>query len=329
MFNASVRTWQGRLLFAGAVSMLVHALAALVASHAARPAAAPQQQRIVLRLHSGSPHKADQPGHAQASSAQPAVGVPAAPPQPQPQPLSHLAATPAPAHKASIPGIATGEDDSAETGGMPGRYRVRMPPEASLTYSVTSNRGGTPGSAHIVWQHAGDTYRLTVDGPLGTLSSTGHDGDTGIVPTEAREQRAGAEAVTRFDEAANKIVFSTGTRSYPINIGSQDRASVLMQLSGMGLAEPAQFSGQLEIFVAGAEDAAVARYKVVGLENVETGLGPLNAWHLVQLSRRGQRRVEVWLAPERSWYPVQLRVADPDGTVTTQLLQSVEPAPAS
>ncbi|MGZ5199601.1 MAG: DUF3108 domain-containing protein [Telluria sp.] len=331
MLKASVRTWHGRLLVAGAISLLVHVLAGVIVGHVGAPAAQIAPDRLVLRL---DPARRAGPGKAEdvaASAARPPEPTPkAAPALPVPHTArpSQLGARPAPPPDTSIPGLASGPDDSNDAPGMPGRYRVRMPPPASLNYSVTTSRPRkTDGSAHIVWQNDGDRYHLSMDGPLGTLASSGHGGDAGIVPVEAREQRAGAEAVTRFDESTGHIVFSANARSYPINVGSQDRASVLMQLAGMGLAEPAQFSNRLEIFVAGADDAAVARYQVVGQESVATGVGLLTAWHLAQLVAPGQRRLELWLAPERDWYPVQLRLTDPDGTVTTQVLQAIDPAP--
>lgn len=334
MLNASVRTWQGRLLVAGAISLLLHVLAAIVAGHAGRPAAQAAPERLVLTLEPVRHAGPGKPDNARPSPARPHVPVPNAPATRAAPPAAApvRAAAPSPAvPDTTLPGLASGPDDADDAGGMPGRYRVRMPPPASLTYSVNSNRAhGTGSAAHIVWQNDGDHYTLQIDGPLGTLTSSGHGGDAGIVPLEAHEQRAGSEAITRFDEASGNIVFSTSQRSYPINMGSQDQASVLMQLAGMGLAEPEQFSGRIDIFVAGADDAGIARYQVIGKEEVDSGVGTVQAWHLAQLVAPGKRRLEIWLAPERGWYPVQLRVTDPDGTITTQVLQSIgQPQPAA
>jgi hypothetical protein len=215
---------------------------------------------------------------------------------------------------------------------MPGRYRVRLPPAALLTYSLTGTGHGTDapdaGTATIAWQTDGDRYRLRTAGVPGTLTSAGASGDAGIVPLEAVETDArGVTASTRFDAEGQRIVFTGPGRSVPLNVGSQDRASVLMQLAGMGLAEPDQMHDVIEIFVGGAADAAVARFQVQGQEPVATGLGTTVSWHLVQLVRPGERRLELWLAPEHNWYPVQLRATDPDGSATTQVLQSIVPAP--
>jgi hypothetical protein len=213
---------------------------------------------------------------------------------------------------------------------MPGRYRVRMPPSATLTYSVSrSARSGAatpPGTAQIAWRTDGDKYTLSSTGVTGKLASVGASGDAGIFPLSATEQRAdGSVATTTFDPATGRIGFSASSRSYPINTGSQDRASMLMQLAGIGLAEPDQVKDVIDIFVGGAEDARIVRFQVLGMEEVESALGTLPSWHLAQLVRPGEARLEVWLAPGHNWYPVQLRLSAPDGTASTQVVTRIEP----
>jgi hypothetical protein len=259
----------------------------------------------------------------------PQQGQAALPPPPLPaavsgQPSPRIAA--APAQTPAAPDADGGDDAPVQ---MPGRYRVRMPPSARLGYALYRALPGQPaapaGLARIEWQADGQRYTLRTDGVPGQLSSEGASGDAGIAPEEASEQRSdGTLATTRFDEAAGRIVFGGAAQSYPLHEGSQDRASLLMQLAGIGLAEPDQIQGVIEVFVGGAQDAGVVKFQVMGQEDVATPLGTLASWRLVQLARPGETRLELWLAPQHGWLPVQLRATAPDGTVSTQVVTQIE-----
>jgi len=211
---------------------------------------------------------------------------------------------------------------------MPGRYRVTMPPAALLSYTITRSKPGqasaAAGSGLIAWETDGNLYRMQVDGILGQLTSEGGSDDAGIAPQLAHARHSSDTlAATRFDRADKRIVTEASGRTFPMPLGSQDRASMLMQMAGMGLAEPDQFQDVLEFYVGGTLDAAVQRFQVLGRENVDTGVGTLLCWRLAQLARPGEPRLEVWLAPERGWYPVQLRISELDGAVSTQVLTAI------
>jgi hypothetical protein len=216
---------------------------------------------------------------------------------------------------------------------MPSRYRVRMPDPVRLSYTLTRQAPGTPpaaaGQASIDWRSDGERYSLNVQGVLGTLSSEGGSGDAGIAPRRAGEDREGARLVTEFDDDGHRIVFGASGTSAPDAVGAQDRASVLMQLAGIGLGEPDQIQGQvqgeLRIMVAGSDGAEIVRYQVMGQEEVPTALGSVPAWRLAQLAPPGQDRLELWLAPGHGWLPVQLRLTRPDGSATTQTLTRIAP----
>lgn len=339
---AYTRGWQVRLLLACLFSLALHLASLAWLPGTMTPPHAPEHAPLAVRLHSPAPARSPHRLATLEPSATVAARRRAEPPSPPATPAparlatwpvaaraADAAGSPAPATDAGDPLPPSGEADLTP---MPRRYRVRMPPPALISYTLVRSAPGQSaravGTASIAWQHDGDHYQLRVTGVLGSLASRGHSGDAGILPVEAREENADGGAVTRFDEDGGNITFSASQRSYAFNAGSQDRASVLMQLAGIGLEEPDQMLGRLEVFVAGASDAAVARYQVLGQEQVETGLGRLESWHLVQLSAAGQPRLELWLAPAQHWYPVQLRVTEPDGTVATQVLRTVEPPPS-
>jgi hypothetical protein len=257
----------------------------------------------------------------------------AAPPQ---APATAAASAPSSPPAAAGAGQPEAAADSAPPVQMPGRYRVRMPETVQITYAQTRQPslaaagagGGTAAAtperlpdAHIDWRSDGARYALQVDGVLGRLASQGGSGDAGVRPERASEEREGRPLVTEFVDG--EVRFRARGTSVPDNTGIQDRASVLMQLAGIGLGGPEQMQGRIAVVVAGADEAAIEHYEVLGMETLGTPLGAVDAWHLAQSAAPGRARLEVWLAPERGWLPVQLRLTGTDGAVTTQSASAI------
>jgi hypothetical protein len=310
-----------RLLALCGLSAAVHLLVLELAARrdALPPAAPPVGDVLRLRLVQARPAAAAMPARDDDDGARAAAAVPTTP--------ESGAERSAAANPAVTNPVATTDAPPESAGAapvqMPGRYRVRMPDRVQLSYALARQAPGAApvpaGSASIAWRSDGARYTLTVDGVLGRLSSEGVSGDAGIAPRRSGEERPGAAQggamqVKDFVEDA---------------VGAQDRASVLMQLAGIGLGEPDQIVGQvgndLEIVVAGADGATIARYTVMGQEQVATAIGELAAWRLAQVVPAGQDRLELWLAPGRGWLPVQLRLTHPDGSASTQTLTRIEP----
>jgi len=259
--------------------------------------------------------------------------APAAPPQ---APATAAASAPSSPPAAAGAGQPEAAADSAPPVQMPGRYRVRMPETVQITYAQTRQPslaaagagGGTAAAtperlpdAHIDWRSDGARYALQVDGVLGRLASQGGSGDAGVRPERASEEREGRPLVTEFVDG--EVRFRARGTSVPDNTGIQDRASVLMQLAGIGLGGPEQLQGRIAVVVAGADEATIEYYEVLGLETLATPLGAVAAWHLAQSTAPGRARLEVWLAPECGWLPVQLRLTGADGAVTTQSASAI------
>jgi hypothetical protein len=331
-----------RLLALCGLSACAHLLVLeLVAQRAAAPSSAPPAgEALRLRLSPAAPS-------APAAAVAPLARTRAAQPTPagdahQPPPMPADAPAPSPA---SAPAEAASEAASEAEGRpllqMPSRYRVRMPDPVRLSYALSHQAPGaapapasasapaSAGDATLDWRSDGEHYTLSVDGVLGRLSSEGGSSDAGIAPRIGKEERGGATLATEFDADGRRILFRASGASVPDAVGAQDRASVLMQLAGIGLAEPDQIRGQvqneLRIVVAGADGAGIARYQVMGLEQVPTALGGVEAWRLAQVVPAGQDRLELWLAPDRGWLPVQIRLIHPDGSAATQTLTRIEP----
>jgi hypothetical protein len=323
-----------RLLALCGLSLLLHLLVLDWIARANRAASQRLGEPAPLALHLARAPKAqpapqDPPEAAHSAAAPLRTDAAPAPTSAPSGSAATAGASPALATQEAAPALA---DAGSPLVQMPGRYRVRMPPPAVLVYSLTRTRAGraeeAAGGAQIVWQHDENRYRMQADGVTGSLSSEGASGDAGIAPATGSERRAdGTLATTVFDDEGKRIAFSATPATYPINVGSQDRASVLMQLAGIGLAESDQVKDVIEIYVGTANDARIERYQVMGQETIDSPLGRLAAWRLVQLARPGEPRLELWLAPEKNWYPVMLRTTALDGTVTTQTLARIDPAP--
>jgi hypothetical protein len=321
-----------RLVALGGLSLLLHLLAfawidALVAPPPPRigapialrlvPKQAPAQKTVAAQSAQAQPQAALSSTLAHASR----QARPALPPMQPLLPAPGAADAAAPTRAVAVPGTALLQ--------MPGRYRVRPPPSSRLSYTVTRSVPGQPAvageTAQLAWEYWGSAYRLRLDGVLGRLESEGGEDDAGIAPSQAREAGAGGGAgLTRFNREQGRIEHGALAASEPLHLGSQDRASVLMQLAGIGLAEPDQVQDTIDIVVAGAGGARIARWQVVGKEELATPAGLLATVRLALLAPADEARLEVWLAPERSWLPVQLRVTQADGSVANQVVTQME-----
>jgi hypothetical protein len=318
-----------RLIALGIVSLLLHMLVIDTIARRARAPAMPEAppRPIALRLQSAPPPLPSPP-----------VKFRAAPAAPPPKPPATVAtagagASSAPSGAQGAPSLARPEtvaDAAPEDTGdeeavaMPGRYRVAMPPSATLDYALTGPDGAQV-PARISWQNDGNAYAVTVDGVTGPLSSKGAIGDTGVGPATSTMRDANGKDVSA-EFAPDAIVI--GGRRHDNNIGSQDPASLLLQLTGMGLARPGQMRDVIAIYVATVDGPVTMRFKVTEEEELATPLGKFSTSHLVQVVKAGQPRLEVWLAPERGWLPLQLRLTTSGGAASTQTITRIDQADA-
>lgn len=231
---------------------------------------------------------------------------------------------------------ASKEEKTVETGT---RYRIDPPPSAELKYEVEALREGQTvyGHGKITWNTGNGAY--AINGEAGVLfftvlnfGSRGTIDDYGIAPARYSETPfRKSEVATHFTRERNTISFSASTVSYPIRGGEQDRASIIWQLAGIGRGDREKFAtnAQFPVFVAGVRDGETWDIRVIGEENITTGIGPLQAWHLVRVPRPGSydKKLDIWLAPEREWYPVRLRYTDVNGDYLDMAVSSITPPP--
>ena len=330
------------LLVLCALSLALHgALLELAARRLPGPLAAPAAGApLVLRL-AGTGVASNRPPAGRPAQAADSLAEAAPEPVPAPMPAPRPASPPAaagteaqPPAGGAAPAIAsttTGPARAAPPGEntllpMAGRYRLRLPATARLSYT---SPGRPDGQAYLDWRSDDSGYSLELDGILGRMSSRGISGDTGIAPVLATEIRPNGNTSTSFDATTGEVHFDGGANAAPGAVGLQDRASVLVQLASIALGRPEQLQNEVRIVVAGASRVAVERYQVIGQEDVDTGIGSMPAWHLARLAAPGEARLELWLAPSQDWLPVQLRLSGADGKVETQTLsRAVRAAPA-
>lgn len=311
--RAAFFTRYGRLLALCGVSLLLHAaVIAWLDWRIAPPPPPSTQPGLAVRL-TDPPTAAPLPPALPAAA--PVPDAPATPDQPAPPPPVTQLATAPPAPPAQ----------GADLPQTPSRYRVTMPPSVTLVYEVRDS-AGRPGEATLRWDTDGVQYRLALSGIVGEIESEGGTDDAGISPQRAGYRIGTGSATVAFDRERRSIVFEGVGRSAQDLPGSQDGATVLMQLAGIGLADPDQVQDAVDIYVARLDGAAVERYQVLGQERIETPLGSLETVHL---ARGGKPRLEIWLAPARGWLPVQLRISTPNGGVRTQVVKEIRDAPAA
>lgn len=309
-------TRHARLLGIGLLSLMLHLAALAWLELPTRRAAAVDAAPLAVRIVRAGASTAAQP--------------PAPAPAVRPEPAGKTAPTPAPATEPAptpLPALSPLQASQAGDvlpGAMPGQFRVSPAPPARIDYRLADG-----GSARLAWRSDGSSYRIEVDGILGRLDSEGGLDDGGLAPLRASEPAGPGRATTEFDRERGVIVSPLGGRRAQLAGGAQDRASLLLQLAGMGRANPDQLRGVLTFWIGAAGGARQERYEAMGMETLDTGIGAVEALRLAQLAPEGTPRLEIWLAPGQDWLPVQLRLTMPDGAVRTQVLAALEVEPAA
>jgi hypothetical protein len=213
---------------------------------------------------------------------------------------------------------------------------VDIPPSADLSYSIKASQKGfsLSGDATISWRVTGASYTLRADtraalfGSILDSRSEGAIDSFGVAPGKFVEKRLRRDATTTtFDRAAKSISFTEGKEIYPLIGGEQDRSSVTWQLVAVARAAPEKFTpgSQWVFFVAGRRDAEPWTFKVVGKENIRTGVGALETVHLVRLPPPDSKEqtLDIWLAPAHEWYPARLRFTDGENEFVDQTLEKI------
>lgn len=233
-------------------------------------------------------------------------------------------------------GIGIGMAAPASVAADPVKRSVDLPPSADLVYTIKARQKGFTlgGQASAQWRLSNGKYSFHSDtkanifGNLIDNRSEGAVDSYGLAPAKFVEKRVRHDAwTTTFNRASKEISFSESDVTYPLKGGEQDRSSVLFQLAGMARAAPDKFVAGSEwtFFVAGRRDADTWTFRVIKPETVQTGIGAVDAIHLIRLPPPDSKdqTLDIWLAPSKEWYPVRIRFTDSDDEFVDQTLQMV------
>jgi hypothetical protein len=211
-----------------------------------------------------------------------------------------------------------------------------LAPSADLSYELTARQRGfsLSGEALITWRAGEGKYlvnaesRVSMLGKLTENRSQGTIDSFGIAPAEFYEKRFRKDPTTStFNRETKTLSFSEGKQTYPLKGGEQDRASVTWQLVALARAAGDKFKpgSTWPFFVAGRHDADPWTFRVIKREKVHTGIGDLDAVHLIRepLSDANNQALDLWLAPSQEWYPVKLRFTDNDKDFVEQTLSKI------
>ena len=217
-------------------------------------------------------------------------------------------------------------------------YRAELPASARIVFDIArKDADGTlwHGEAAMAWQLADGRYRMTLEAGirvlvarvnLVVLESSGVTDAGGFVPRTLVEKRRGrAATTTRFDPDGGPITFSAVPHTVAADPGTQDKATIALQLAAIARADSAQLQGPIDILVGEDRDASVFRFTLVGQEEIDTPVGRLHSWHLTRPPRFGayNARFDVWLAPSLGWLPVRIDNIESSGATTSQTVKTI------
>jgi hypothetical protein len=209
---------------------------------------------------------------------------------------------------------------------------MTLPASVELKYKATGLYKGLTyhATSELSWQHDGTSYnaRLSVAAFLvgsRVLSSTGQVGTSGLAPTRFAD-KARSEVAAHFDADKAQVSFSANTPTVPWIPGTQDRASVFIQLAGMLAGNPAAFpaGSSISLYTVGPRSADVWTFTVEAEETISLPAGEMKVVKLTQKPRgEYDRKAELWLAPALGYLPVRNKITQADGDFVDQQLSGV------
>ncbi|MDT7837809.1 hypothetical protein [Aquabacterium sp. OR-4] len=224
-------------------------------------------------------------------------------------------------------------------------YATRVPLPVLLRYQVRSGQadaagdGTAPparGEARLLLRHDGRRYTLQLEAqaggrPLLEQASTGGFDSAGLAPERFTDRRRGRGwRAANFRRDTGRIGFSGPRIDFALLPGTQDRLSVLAQLTAIVAAAPeTPPAGGIRVFVADARGwAETWHWQLDGHPSLHTPLGSLTLAHWRREPPRPEGlRVEAWLDPARGHWPARLRFTLLRSGQVLDLLLAAEPAP--
>jgi hypothetical protein len=292
-------------------SRVVALLAAVVIAHA-----------LLLQFAARAPH-----GNAARAPALQVrqILVPSQPTPPQPQAMAAVAA--APVAPKTVPAARTPKPHPPRVEQPPQAAPVeapsvqsiqrpaRVPPSTELVFELHS--GAHSGAARLTWRADRERYALSLQATLPSgreveQHSEGGFDAAGLAPLRLADRRRGRDVrAANFQREHGKVTFSGPRWELPLETGTQDRLSWLVQLVAWigGATDDLRDGTELAMWVVGARGAATYwRFEVRGVQRVQLDAHEAEAWWLVrEPAHPYDHRVEVWLSREQGHWPLKLR----------------------
>ena len=221
----------------------------------------------------------------------------------------------------------------SDEAGQPAQPTAFKPPEAALLkFEVQGLVKQLRYSAwgELQWQPNGSRYeaRLEIGAFLfgsRTQTSNGLIGQEGLMPERFVDNARNAAPVL-FQRDRNVIRFNANGSELPLLSGTQDRLSLVLQLSTLLAGEPERYppGTMLSIPTVSQQDAEVWPFMVEKEESLVLPYGTLPALKLSRVLRKpDDQRIELWFAPTLGYLPVRLRITNADGDQVDQRLKAL------
>jgi hypothetical protein len=326
--RSNVASTHGRWWRAAALVLLVAALHVLVLMRAA-PAArqSPRTAAIEVRQIVAAPKSEP------AAVVEPLVAQVSPKPAPTARPSK-----PRPVREAPVaPDTRSSPVDMAsEPAALP---PTRIPRSTELVFAL--QHGAQNGEARLSWHADGERYALSLHATLPSgreieQHSQGGFDAAGLAPQRLADRRRGRDVrAANFQREHGKITFSGPRWELPLEAGTQDRLSWLVQLVALVDAAGRELRDGTEwtMTVVGARGALSQwRFELRGQQRIEFEGQMFDAWWLVREPMHPYDvRVEVWLGSQQGHWPLRLRQTQiPGGEPLEWLLrQQASPEPGT
>lgn len=268
---------------------------------------------------------------------------------PQPEPPADtaepaVAQAPLPEVPASAPAVAeapaatppqAAASAAASAAAPPGEALAdSWPADTRLRYRLEGRfRGEVTGHARVLWQRAGSAYQVRVEIhlPLLAVVSMTSQGEVGAtlqprvyeeVTDTVRTRRRGLQLGERT------LVFENGGTT-PRPEGVQDTASQFVELAHRFSSgrEALAVGRPVQLWMARPNQLALWTYDVVGRGPLATGLGTVEAFHLMPrpiANPRGTITAQMWFAPSLQYLPVRIKVTMGEEAELDLVVESIE-----
>ena len=261
----------------------------------------------------------------------------ASPTPKQPEPVAD--SEPAATASIQLPVTAAEAAAALEFARQLGDARLRLPVAADLLYRTQGviNGHAIDQSTTLQWRHDGPLYemRWSSEHPspgvpmryaVGVLSPAG------LVPVLAKVEAAETQDM-RFDYAKQQIHLGAASTEVPLQPGTQDQLSALIQLGAMIAGDPDRYAkgDAIEFPAVFPWGTGTWHFVIEGTEELNVLHGvtqpAMRLVHSAQDSR--DSRIEVWLGSTMGYFPLRVRVEMSNGDKLEYVIQTARSQPNS